>query len=303
MYGKSLKAIRVALVSRTFYYVPFWAAVRNGYFYDEGLEVEAEILDSTGKVNSGLVQGKFEVGIGTPEGVIADRENGVDRLVIVAGNAQKMTHFLVAQPSIRSFADLHHANIGVASTNEGTAFVIRQILAMEGLAESDYALIDAGGVPSRWIALQEKRIDAGLQSIPINYAAEDANYTILCDSNDYVPDYQFVTVNVAREWVREHDSFASRFLRALGKGTAWMYDKPESVISLIREELGVSTEHATRGWKYYTSRNVIPRDQKVSESGMNTVFTLMEAAGAIEPRSDRSIEDFVDYSYLDSISS
>lgn len=301
MSSKAIAAIRIALVSRTFYYVPFWAAMKNGYFRDEGLDVEAEILDSTGKVNSGLIQGKFEIGIGTPEGVIADHEKGENRLVIVAGNAQKMTHFLIAQPSIRSFADLHGASIGVASTNEGTAFVIKRILSTEGLAESDYSLVDAGGVPSRWIALQEKRIDAGLQSIPINYAAEDAGYTILCDSNDYVPDYQFVTVNVTREWVKEHGPNTTRFLRALGRGTAWMFDEPESVIRLIIDELGVSGEHASRGWEYYTSGNVIPRDQRVSKPGMNTVFSLMEAAGAIEQREGRSLDEFVDSSYLDAI--
>lgn len=293
--------IRVALVSRTFYYVPFWAAVEKGYFRNEGVDVVGEILDSTGKVNSGLMQGDFEIGIGTPEGVIADREHGDNRLVIVGGNAQKMTHFLVAQPSIRSFSDLHGAKIGVASINEGTAFVIKRILSVEGLEESDYSLVDAGGVPSRWVALQEKRIDAGLQSIPINYAAEDAKYTILCDSNAYVPDYQFVTVNVARWWAEQHASDVTRVLRALGRGIAWMFDEPEEAVELIMRELRVSRDHASRGWQYYTSRKVIPRDQRVSQPGMATVFSLMEAAGAIVARADRSLEEYVDYSYLDSV--
>lgn len=294
-------ALRVALVSRTFYYVPFWAAMRNGYFRDQGLDVDGKILDSTGRVNSGLIEGEFEVGIGTPEGVIAEQEKGEGRLVIVSGNAQKMTHFLVAQPSIKSFADLRGASVGVASTNEGTAFVVRQILSMEGLADSDYSMVDSGGVPSRWVALQEKRIDAGLQSIPINYAAEDARYTILCDSNDYVADYQFVTVNATRAWAEAHRPEVTRFLRALGQGVAWMFDEPGEAVSLIMDELHVSREHASRGWEYYTSRNVIPRDQRVSERGMRTVVSLMEAAGAIDRDENRSFATYVDYSYLEAM--
>lgn len=291
--------MRVALVSRTFYYVPFWSAVAKGFFRDEGLEVEGQILDSTGKVNSGLLAGEFELGIGTPEGVVVERDNGENRLVIVAGNARKMTHFLVARPEISSFAGLRGASLGVASVNEGTAFVLRRILSVEGLSDDDYTLVDAGGVPSRWIALQEGRIDAGLQSIPINYAAEDANFTILCDSNAYVPDYQFVTVNVARNWAQEHASQVVRFLRALGRGVAAMYDRPEETIPLIEQELRVSREHAERGWEYYTSREVIPRDQRVSGAGMETVFSLMEATGIVARRDDRALDDYVDSSYLD----
>lgn len=294
-------AMRVALVSRTFYYVPFWGAVANGFFREEGLEVDGRILDSTGKVNSGLLAGEFELGIGTPEGVVVERENGANRLVIVAGNARKMTHFLVARPEIKSYADLRGASLGVASINEGTAFVLRRILFLEGLSDSEYTLVDAGGVPSRWIALQEGRIDAGLQSIPISYAAEDANYTILCDSNEYVPDYQFVTVNVARAWAEEHGSEVVRFLRALGRGVAWMYDKPAEAVSLIEQELRVSKDHAERGWRYYTSREVIPRDQSVSGAGMDTVFSLMEATGIIAQRENRLSHDYVDYSYLERV--
>lgn len=295
---EKLDRVHVALVSRTFYNVPLWSSLRNGYFTEERLEVSEEILDSTSRVNSELLAGAFDIGIGTPEGVIEDNVSGSGELLIVGGNARKLTHFLVAQPEIKSFTDLRGAVIGVASQNEGTAFVIKDILKTEGLAESDYSLVDAGGAPSRWVALQERRIDAGLQSIPINFMASDAGFTVLCDSAEYVPDYQFTTINTTRSWSARNPKILKRFLNALKRGTEWMYSEKDEAVKLISEELGVSSAHAVRAWEYYTSNHIIPKDLQLSTRALETVLRLMEAAGSIASSDPGVLARCVDISFL-----
>ncbi|MQB01987.1 MAG: PhnD/SsuA/transferrin family substrate-binding protein [Actinobacteria bacterium] len=291
--------LHVALVSRTYYYVPYWAAQRQRFFADEGLEVTGEILDSTGKVNLGLKDGSYQIGIGTPEGVVADVENGPGDLVIVAGNADKLTHVLIALPRYQRIEDLRGARIGVASLNEGTAFVVQEMLRPHGLSHPhDYDLVNAGGVPSRWRKLREGGIDAGLQSIPISYAAEDAGFPNLGDSTDYVPDYQFTTVNVHRQWAEQHQAELTAALRALRRGTEWMYDNREAAIDVIVEELDVGRAHATRGWEHYVSKCVLPRDMRVSEPGMRAVLGIMSRAGTLRDQDPMDPDRYVDRSFL-----
>ena len=75
------------------------------------------------------------------------------------------------------------------------------MLAAHGLNyPGDYQVKHTGGVPPRHKALLAGEIDAGLQSVPWNYVAEDAGMNNLGDAIDYVPDWQFVSVNVNGAW-------------------------------------------------------------------------------------------------------
>ena len=48
-----------------------------------------------------------------------------------------------------------------------------------------------------------------------NYVAEDEGMNNLGNAIDYVPDWQFVSVNVNGEWAAENRPLVVRFLRAL----------------------------------------------------------------------------------------
>ena len=57
--------IAVGLVSRTFFNVPLWAAMENGLFAAEGIEVAPTILGNVSQVPP-LLDGSLQVAIGSP---------------------------------------------------------------------------------------------------------------------------------------------------------------------------------------------------------------------------------------------
>ncbi len=79
----------------------------------------------------------------------------------------------------------------------------------------DYEVKDTGGVPPRHKALLEGSIDAGLQSIPWNYVAEEAGFKDFGEVSKYVPDWQFVTVNANNDWKRHVGASERRLLNDL----------------------------------------------------------------------------------------
>ena len=296
--GQQFVSLKVGMVSRTFFYVPFWAAQGQGFFAQEGLRVEGTIFNSVSKVTDGTRDGSLDIGIGTPEGVIQDVEAG-RQLRIVAGNANKLTHFLIALKKYRRIEDLKGAVLGVASLDEGTAFIMHEMVARHGLRfPQDYTLQAVGGAPARRKALQEGTIDAGLQAIPLNYLAEDAGFPNLGDATAYVPEYQFTTLNVRRDWAARNGDALVRFLRGMIRGTRWMYANREAAVALTAEEMRIDRAAAERGWRDFTSRQILPMDLGVSAPGMAKVIEIMGRAGFLKVTAETRPEKYLDLSFL-----
>src|SRR6185295_5280920 len=114
-------ALNVGLVSRTIFYLPTWIAERQGYFKAEGVNPKFEVYDGAHKIFTDLQAGTVQIGMSSIESVVQDAYKG-GRLRLVAGLAQRPPHFIIAQPDIKSLADLKGRTIGVVSMHEGTTF-------------------------------------------------------------------------------------------------------------------------------------------------------------------------------------
>ena len=62
--------LKVAIVSRTIFYLPFWVAQRNGYFRDEGIALTADILNNAEDINAALAAGTVQIAISSAETAI-----------------------------------------------------------------------------------------------------------------------------------------------------------------------------------------------------------------------------------------
>jgi NitT/TauT family transport system substrate-binding protein len=228
--GTSLPAaaaetVKVAIISRTFFYLPLWIATRQGFMKDEGLDVQIAILDNSDQVNAMLRTGEARIVVRTTEAAMIDAYHG-GNLRVIAGGISKLPHFLITQPRIKTLADLRGANFGILAEKEGTTAIIKDITKAAGLGPNDYKLSIVGGSPARWKLLKEGKIDAGLQPIPNSYEAEDAGFTNLGAALNFVPDWQFTSVNVDRLWAGQNRSQVVSFLKGLQRGRDFMRTNP-----------------------------------------------------------------------------
>ena len=202
--------IAAGLVSRTYFNVPLWAAQEHGFFAKEGLQVEGTIYGNASQV-APLLDGTFQVYIGSPELPIQNQAEG-GPLKIVAGNAGKLVHSLITRAPFKRIEDLRGRMIGIFSDKEGTFFHVKAMLEAHGLNyPGDYQVKHTGGVPPRHKALLAGEIDAGLQSVPWNYVAEEVGMNNLGDVIEYVPDWQFVSVNINSQWAEKNRDAAGAF--------------------------------------------------------------------------------------------
>jgi len=290
--------LRIGFVSRTFYRAPVWCGLKQGLFAAAGQDLDLIILDSTAGATEGLKDGSLHLAIATTEGVMEDVDHG-GSLRIIAGNSSRMSHYLIAQPRFNRIEDLRGAVVGVASITEGTTFQVREILTRHGLAPDDYELRAAGGAQTRARLLEEGKIDAALQSIPWNYVAEDAGLRTLADVNDYVPAYQFTSINTNLRWAATNRPTVVEFLRVMRKSTAWLFANPTESAPIIAKELGIKTEYALRACSDFSSKSIMPEDLSLSPAGLAAAYAAVLTArgNAPEPGKPVDIGRFVDLSF------
>ena len=285
--------LAVGLVAPIFINMPVWAAERLGLFDDAGLAVTAKVLYGVQNVTSATQDGSVEIGIGTPEGVLSNPEG---TLTIVAGNARKLANGLIARRGITSVADLRGGTVGVSHLSEGTALLATEMLGAHGLQPGDYQLKAIGIASARWELIQRGELDAGLQTPPHKYIAEDEGYPNLGEISDYVPDYQFTTLNVREEWAGLHGDELRAFLSALARATQWLYDEPAAATRLATEVLGTTPEYARRDYEHFASSRSLTPDLTLSDPGMAKVVEVMRRAGTLPAGADG--QDRIDLSYL-----
>ncbi|MBI2726307.1 MAG: ABC transporter substrate-binding protein [Polaromonas sp.] len=293
----SAQALKVAIVSRTVFYAPLWIAAERGFFKQAGIDAEIVVYDNAEKITEDLKKGVVQIAISTPEGVITDAyANG--SLRIIAGNAEKLPHFIIAKPEIRTLAQIKGRTIGVLSTQEGSSNLIREILANVGLTPKDYVIEQVGGAPTRWKLLKEGKIDVGLQPFPLSYEADAAGFSNLGAIASLIPDYQFTSVNVDDLWAKRNQSVVINFLKALKLGQEDIAKNPAFAIAVSSKQLQTSAALAERALNETARLKILSGDLSVSRPGLGKVFETLVAANLVPKNRAFEFQKIVDESYL-----
>ena len=289
--------IKIGVVSRTIFYLPTWTAEQQGFFKAEGLAPIIEVYNDSHKIFTDLKSGAIQVGISSIETVVEDGTKG-GSMRLIAGSAQRPPHFIIAQPEIKSLADLKGKTIGVVSMHEGTTFFIKDIARKGGFTLKDVKVEAVGGSPARARLLKERKIDAGLQPYPLSYEAEADGFSNLGPIADLVPYYQFTAVMAENGWASQHRNEVVGFLRALRKGTDFMFAHPEESAALSVKELRTTAANAKRALEDTARMDILARDLSLNDTSLQRVFSTMQEAGVLPADARYERAKFVDESYL-----
>lgn len=100
-----LEKIRLAEVTHSLFYAPLYAAIENGYFEDEGIDLELILTSGADKVSAAVLSNTVEIGFAGPESAIYVYENGEkDYLVTFAGLTKRDGQFIVSREKIDNFS-------------------------------------------------------------------------------------------------------------------------------------------------------------------------------------------------------
>lgn len=101
----NLTTINLAEVSHTIFYAPQYAAIQNGYFEEEGMEINLILTPGADKVAAALLSKDADIGLSGSEATIYVYNGGEqDYLKTFAQLTQKDGSFLVSRTPIENFS-------------------------------------------------------------------------------------------------------------------------------------------------------------------------------------------------------
>ena len=100
----NLKKIKVAEVAHSIFYAPQYAAISNGYFKEEGIDIELLLTPGADKVTAAVLSGDVDIGFSGSEACIYVYNAGEkDYLKTFAQLTQKDGSFIVSRKNIENF--------------------------------------------------------------------------------------------------------------------------------------------------------------------------------------------------------
>jgi NitT/TauT family transport system substrate-binding protein len=209
-------------------------AQKEGYMKEEGLELQLLSIRGEIAIRTTLAG---EVDFFTNAGsALAAAVRGVP-VKLVTVFQDKPGWDLIAQPDIKSIAQLRGKNIAIMSPEGSLAVVAREILRKNGLDPAKVVnLVVMGGDEVRFPALQTKAIQATLFNTAMSIRAQKEGFTKLANASEYA---NLVEGGLATssDKIKQNPEKIFRFVRGALKGLSYFVSKREPALKYMMDAL------------------------------------------------------------------
>ena len=226
----SLTTIHVNEVTRSVFYAPQYLAIANGFFEEEGLEIELTTGQGADKVMTAVLAGQSDIGFCGPEAAIyVYNEGKEDYIEVFAQMTQKDGSFLVSKEPTDNFqwTDLIGKTV-IPGRKGGVPYMtLEYVLKQNGInPQTDLVLDDSikfdlmagafAGGDAEYVTLFEPTASmtqdagAGYVVASVGEASGEIPYTAYCAKKSYIAENSTIIEGFTRaiykgeQWVKEH---------------------------------------------------------------------------------------------------
>ena len=287
--------------------LPVWAAQRQGFFEANGVAVQLSYTPNSVYLITSQLDGKFDISLALMDNYVAYQEgqgeakipDNPDLFAFLGGDGGFAS--IVAAPAVKSFADLNGKKVSVDAMTTGFAFLTREILARNGIAEADVTYVRAGGTANRYRELLAGKQDATMLRTPFDLTAKERGLNVLAYAES-LGAYQGTAAAARRSWAASHEKEMIGFLRGYRAGVDWIYDRANREIVeaiLVAHQRDMTPALAKQAYDLLLAdRGGITRDVALDMNGIRTVLELRSKYGT--PK--KTLTDptkYVDLSYYE----
>jgi ABC-type nitrate/sulfonate/bicarbonate transport system substrate-binding protein len=209
--------------------LPLWVAASHGFLEERGLALDIRYTAGSVEQLTELMAGKHDVVMTLMDNVIAyaDAQGEVsaagDRdLVAFIGSDDGLPRFVV-QPGIGSFEDLRGQSLSVDAMTTGLAFLLRRMLALNGISEDEVRFVAVGGVLQRWQSMMRGEHAGTLLVTPFEFMSEAQKLRVLARASDVCRSYQGNVLATRRQWAKEHSELLVAFTATYLDALDWLF--------------------------------------------------------------------------------
>lgn len=263
--------------------LPLMAAEQQAAFAKRNLKVEQKIAPTSDELRNGLADGRWQIVHGGVDNAVAMAEAGRNIAIVIGGDSAG--NRLMAQPEIRTVADLKGKTLIVDAPNTAYALVAYKMLRLNGLErERDYQVKVVGATFKRYEAMADKAHAASMLNPPFSVRAAQDGLTDLGSAIDALGPYQATAGWVMRPWAAANQDVLVAYLQAYLEGLRWVLapaNKP-AVVKMLEERFKLQSAHATTSYEIYAdAKEGFAKDARLNLAGFaNTLKLRAEMLGA-----------------------
>ena len=288
-----MRKITVAEVAHTIFYAPGYAAISEGYFEEEKLEIELILTPGADKVAAAVLSGDADIGFSGSEATIYVYNGGEkDYLKTFAQTTQKDGSFLVSRKKIENFTlkDLIGRDVIGGRAGGMPEMTFEWALRQNGIDPKKDVNIDTSiafaamggafiGGEGDFVTLFE----------PTALEVEQQGYGYVVASigelGGVVP---YTSYSAKISYIEENPEIIEKFTRALQKGLDFVHKSTDKEVaeSILEFFPDTSLNDLERVIERYREIDAWPKTTVFTEESFNHLQDIMIASGELQEKVD-----------------
>ncbi len=287
----NLQKIRLNEVTRSVFYAPQYVAISQGFFEEEGLEVDITTGQGADKVMTAVLAGQSDIGFAGPEASIyVYNEGKEDYTQVFAQLTKKDGSFLVSRTDDKDFkwTDLKGKTV-IPGRKGGVPYMtLEYVLRKNGLnPETDVILDDSIKFDLMAGAFTGGTADYVTLFEPTASMTENAGKGyVVASVGEASGEIPYTAYFAKKSYIEENSETIQKFTRAIYKGQVWVKEHSSKEIAEAIKDFFPDTdvELLSNVLQSYIDIDAWNQDPILKEESYNLLQTVMEEAGELRER-------------------
>lgn len=279
--------VHLSEVTHSVFYAPQYAAMKQGFFADEGLELELTNGGGADKVMTAVLAGQVEIGLAGPESCIYVYNQGKEDFPIVFAQLTKRDgSFLVGRTGgAFSWEELRGKTVIGGRKGGVPEMTLEYVMRQNGVVPGQDAAVDttvqfnmmAGaftGGNGDFVTLFEPT------ATEVEQAGKGFVLTSIGQESGEIP---YTAYFASQSYIRDHADVIQRFTNAVAKGQKWVQEHSAAEIAeAIADQFpDTSVETLTAVAQRYKDIDAWNATPVMKQESLERLETVMETAGEL----------------------
>ncbi len=285
----NIKTIKVSEVTHSTFYTPFYVAIENGYFKDEGIDIELMLVSGSDNVAASVLSNDTLVGLAGPESAAFVYLGGEkDYLQVFAGLTKRDGQFMLSRAGKEfDWHDLIGKEILVGRSSGMPGLSFLRALDNEGIKRSDVNInfsIEFGELSGAFIGGEGDYVNL-FEPLASKLEASGNGYVVTSvgASSD---DFPYTAFYARKSYIEENKELLTKFTKAIKKGIDFtMNNDSETVAKAIQAQFSDTSEKDLSIMiERYKESDVWLPTPYVEEKFYNTLVDLLKENNLIKEK-------------------
>lgn len=273
--------IKVSEVTHSIFYTPFYVAIENGYFQEEGINIDLMLVSGSDNVASSVLSNDTEVGLAGPESAIFVYNGGEKNyLQVFAGLTKRDGQFILSRKDKEfNWNDLEGKEILVGRSTGMPALSFMRALENKGIDKSkvkintniEFAELSGSfiGGEGDYVNLFEP-LASKLESNKKGYVIESVG--LISGELPYTAFY------ARKSYINDNKELLKKFSNALKKGMDYTLNNDEEIVAqAIKKQFSdTDTKTLSEMINRYKEADVWLSTPYITEKFYNTIVDLLK---------------------------